>query len=156
MNFNLTLIGQMVAFAIFIWLTMRYIWPPIENAMEERQKKIADGLSAADRAERDLELAHQKVATDLKEAKVQASEIIEQVNRRANAIVDEAKAQARSEGERLIAQAQSEIDQEINRAREELRKAVSTLVISGAEQVLGDEVKPDVHKDLLAKLAAEL
>lgn len=156
MDFNLTFIGQMIAFGIFVFLTMRYIWPPIEQAMEERQKKIADGLSAADRAERDLELARQKAAADLKEAKAQASEIIEQANRRANSIVDDAKAQARTEGERLIAQAQSEIDQEINRAREELRKAVSTLVLSGAEKVLGDEVKQDAHKDLLAKLAAEL
>ncbi|MDX1802632.1 MAG: F0F1 ATP synthase subunit B [Alcanivorax sp.] len=156
MDFNLTFIGQMIAFAIFVFLTMRYVWPPISQAMEERQKKIADGLSAADRAERDLQLAQEKAAADLKEAKAQAAQIIDQANRRANLIVDEAKTQARTEGERLIERAQSEIEQEMNRAREELRKAVSALVIDGAEKVLGNEVKQDAHNDLLAKLAAEL
>lgn len=156
MNFNLTLIYQVIAFAVFIWLTMRYIWPPIVAAMEERQKRIADGLSAADRAERDLELAQQKASDELKEAKSQASEIIEQANRRAGQIVDEAKSQASTEGDRIIEQAQSEVDQQVHRSREELRAQVSQLAVEGAEKVLRREIDRDAHKQLLDELAAEL
>lgn len=156
MNFNLTLIGQMITFGIFIWLTMRYIWPPIVEAMEERQKRIADGLSAADRATRELENAKEKVGTDLQEAKAKAGEIIEQANRRANQMVEDAKSEARAEGERLVANAQQEIDMEVSRAREQLRKAVSGLVVGGAEQVLGSEIDEKAHQKLLDELAAEL
>ncbi len=156
MNFNLTLIGQMIAFAVFIILTWRYIWPPLAQAMEERQQRIADGLSAADRAHRDLELAQEKAAGDLKEAKAKAAEIIDQANRRATQIVEEAKADAQAEGERLVGQAQNEIGQEINRAREELRKVVSSLVIDGAGKVLGSEVDEKAHKQLLDELAAQI
>lgn len=156
MNFNLTLIAQMIAFAVFIWLTMRYIWPPIVEAMEERQKRIADGLSAADRAQRDLELAQEKAGDDLKEAKAKAAEIIDQANRRANKIVEEAKQNAETEGKRLVEGAQAEIDLEINRAREELRGALSTLVLKGAEQVLDKEIDGKAHEQLLKQLAAEL
>lgn len=156
MNLNLTLIAQMVAFGIFIWLTMRYIWPPIEAAMEERQQRIADGLSAADRAQRDLVMAQEKVSGDLDEAKAQAAAIIDQANRRANKIVEDAKEQARADGERLIVQAQGEIDQEINQAREKLREAVSSLVLAGTEKVLAREVDATAHEALLKQLAAEL
>jgi F-type H+-transporting ATPase subunit b len=155
-NFNLTLIAQMIAFAIFIWLTMRYIWPPIVQAMEERQKRIADGLSAADRAKRDLALAQEKASDDLKEAKAQAAVILDQANRRANQIVEEAKARARSEGDRLVANAQSEIDLEINRAREQLRATLSALVLEGAGKVLEKEVDGKAHEQLLKQLATEL
>lgn len=156
MNINATLIGQAIWFALFVFFCMKFVWPPISRALDERKQKIAEGLSAADRAERDLELAQEKASANLKDAKDKASEIIEQANRRANQIVEEAKDQARVEGERLIAKAQSEIDQEINRAREELRKEVSALALSGAQQVLAREVNRDSHKQLLDDLAAQL
>jgi len=156
MNINATLIGQAIWFALFVFFCMKFVWPPISRALDERKQKIAEGLSAADRAERDLELAQEKASANLKDAKDKASEIIEQANRRANQIVEEAKDQARTEGERLIAKAQSEIDQEINRAREELRKEVSALALSGAEKVLAREVNHDSHKQLLDELAAQL
>lgn len=156
MSINATLIGQAIWFFLFVWFCMKFVWPPIVKALEERKQKIADGLSAADRAERDLELAQEKASANLKEAKEKAAEIIDQANRRANQLVEEAKDQARTEGERIIAQAQSEIEQEINRAREELRTQVSQLAVQGAEKVLGKEVNRDAHKDMLDQLAAEL
>lgn len=156
MSINATLIGQVIWFAIFVWFCMKFVWPPIVNALEERKQKIAEGLSSADRAERDLELAQEKASANLKEAKEKAAEIIDQANRRANQLVEEAKGQARTEGERIIAQAQSEIEQEINRAREELRAQVSALAIEGAEKVLGKEVDRNAHKGMLDQLAAEL
>lgn len=156
MNFNLTLIAQMIAFAVFIWLTMRFIWPPIVAAMEERQKRIADGLSAADRAQRDLSLAQEKASGDLKEAKDKAAEIIDQASRRATRILEEAKEQAQKEGKRLVENAQAEIDMEINRAREELRQSLSGLVLQGTEQVLAKEVDAKAHEQLLKQLATEL
>lgn len=156
MDFNLTFIGQMIAFAIFIWLTMRYIWPPIEQAMEERQKKIADGLSAADRAERDLELAQEKAVQELRKAKQESQEILDMANKRKSQIIEEAKDQARVEGERLLAAAQSEIEMERNRAREALRKELADLVVTGTEKILESSVDAKAHGDMLDKLAAEL
>lgn len=156
MNMNATFIGQIIWFAIFVWFCMKFVWPPISRALDERKQKIADGLSAADRAERDLELAQEKASANLREAKEKASEIIEMANKRANQIIEESKVQARVEGERLIEKAQSEIEQEINRAREELRREVSTLVLAGAEQVLAAEVDRAAHQKLLEQLATEL
>lgn len=156
MNITATILGQTLAFALFVMFCAKFVWPPLMKAMEDRRQKIADGLSAADRAGRDLELAREKVAADLKEAKAQAAAIIDQANRRATQIVEESKAAARVEGERLIQQAQGEIDQEINRAREELRKAVAGLVVNGAEKVLGSEVDAKAHQKLLDELAAQL
>ena len=156
MNINMTIIGQAIWFALFVFFCMKFVWPPISRALEERKQKIAEGLSAADRAERDLELAQEKATANLKEAKEKAAEIIDQANRRANQIVDETKEAARTEGERLVAKAQSEIDQEVNQAREQLRKEVAALALSGAEKVLGGEVNQDAHKQMLEQLAAEL
>ena len=156
MTMNATLLGQAIWFAIFLWFCWKYVWPPIINALEERKQRIAEGLSSADRAERDLELAQEKVSANLKEAKKQAADIIEQANRRANAIVEEAKEQARVEGERLISSAREEIDQEVNRAREELRGRVSELALKGASQILQREVDRDTHEALLKEVAAEL
>jgi len=155
-NINLTLFGQMVTFAIFVWFCMKFVWPPIEAAMAERQKKIADGLEAADRAGRDLELAKEKAAEQLREAKAQAATIIEQANKRAGQIVEEAKTQAREEGDRLKAAAQTEIEQEANRAREKLRMDVARLAVAGAEKVLQKSVDANAHVDMLVDLAAEL
>ena len=136
MNLNLTLIGQAIAFAVFVWFCMKYVWPPVMQALQERQKKIADGLDAASRATRDLELAQEKADETLRESKEQAQQILEQANKRANQIVEEARDNARAEGERIIAGARSEIDQEINRAKEELRAQVSLLAVAGAERIL--------------------
>ncbi|MCV6621224.1 MAG: F0F1 ATP synthase subunit B [Cellvibrionaceae bacterium] len=156
MNINLTLIGQSVTFIAFIWFCMKYVWPALISVMEEREKKIADGLEAADRADKDLELAQKKAGETLTEAKQQAAEIIEQANKRANQIVDEAKDQARAEGDRLKVAAQAEIEQEANRAKEELRAKVATLALAGAEKVLGNTIDANAHNDLVDKLAAEL
>lgn len=156
MNFNLTMIGQMISFGIFIYLTMRFVWPPIVAAMDERQKTIADGLGAADQAERDLELAKEKAKKDLREAKNQAAEIIEQAKKRSDQMVDEAKDQAREEGDRIITAAKAEVEQEVNRAKEQLRSQVAQLSIVGAEKILETSVDQNAHSAMLDKLAAEL
>lgn len=156
MNINLTLFGQLISFIIFVWFCKKFIWPPVINAMHERQKQIADGLNAADRAGHDLQLAQEKAAEKLREAKEEASGIIDQANRRASQIVDEAKDQARVEGERLKEAAQAEIDQEYNRTREALRSRVAELAISGAEKILQSSVDQSAHNQMLDKLAAEL
>ncbi|MCA1771825.1 MAG: F0F1 ATP synthase subunit B [Halomonas sp.] len=156
MNINMTLIGQTIAFAIFVWFCIKYVWPPISNALHERQKKIADGLDAASRASRDLEVAQEKAEQTLRESKEQASQILEQANKRSAQIVEEAREQARAEGERLVASARSEIDQEVNRAKEDLRAQVSHLAIIGAERVLEASVDEQAHRKLLDELAAEL
>ena len=113
MNINMTLIGQTIAFAIFVWFCIKYVWPPISNALHERQKKIADGLDAASRATRDLELAQERAEQTLRESKEQASQILEQANKRSAQMIEEAREQARAEGERLMASARSEIEQEV-------------------------------------------
>ncbi|OHY99649.1 F0F1 ATP synthase subunit B [Salinicola sp. MIT1003] len=156
MNLNLTLIGQAIAFAVFVWFCMKYVWPPVMQALQERQKKIADGLDAASRATRDLELAQEKAEETLRESKEQAQQILEQANKRANQIVEEARDNARVEGERIIAGARSEIDQEINRAKEELRAQVSLLAVAGAERILESSIDEAKHRELVDKLAAEL
>lgn len=156
MNINLTLIGQMVFFALFVLFCMKYVWPPILAAMAERAEKIADGLAAADRAGHDLELAQVKAVERLKEAKVEAAGIIDAANKRGNQIVEEAKEQAVAEGKRLKEAAQAEIEQEVNRAREHLRGQVASLALAGAEKVLAAEIDQQRHAELVDKLAAEL
>lgn len=156
MNINATLIGQMVAFVIFIYLTSRYVWPPIVAAMDERTKRIADGLQAADRAEKDLELAKNKVVEQLTSAKKEAAVIIDQANKRAIEIVEEAKEKARLEGDRLKASAQAEIEQATSRAKEELRSKVVVLALAGAEKILGSSIDHNAHNELVNKLAAQL
>lgn len=156
MNINLTLIGQSITFAFFVWFCWKYIWPPIVTAMRERQAAIAEGLAASERAEKDLELAQARAGDQLREAKEQAAEIIEQARQRASQMVEEAKNDARQEGERLKEAAQAEIDQEVNRVKETLRGQVSTLAIAGAEKVLGESVDAGKHQQLLDRLAAEL
>lgn len=156
MNINLTLIGQIVTFFIFIWFCKAFIWSAIRTAMTEREKQIADGLEAADRAGRDLELAQEKAAAKLREAKEQAASIIDAANKRGIQIVEEAKVTAREEGERIKASAQAEIEQEMNRAKESLRSQVSRLALAGAEKVLQASVDESAHKELVDKLAAGL
>ena len=156
MNINLTLFGQMIAFAAFVVFCMKYVWPPILAAMAERAEKIADGLAAADRASHDLELAQEKAVERLKEAKHEAAGIVDSANKRATQIVEEAKEAARSEGDRLKEAAQADIDQEVNRAREQLRGQVSALALAGAEKVLAAEIDMQRHGELVDKLATEL
>lgn len=156
MNINATLIGQMVAFAIFIFLTQRFVWPPIVAAMAERTKRIADGLQAADKAEKDLELAKKKVTEELGSAKKEAAAIIDSANKRAIEIVEEAKEKARVEADRLKASAAAEIEQATSRAREELRSKVVVLAMAGAEKILASSIDQNAHTELVNKLAAEL
>ena len=156
MNINLTLFGQTIAFAIFVWFCMKFVWPPITAAMQARQKKIAEGLDAAGRAQRDLQLAQEKAAQMLRETKEQAAEILDKANKTANAIVEEAKQQARSEGERLLVSAKAEIEVEVNRAKDQLRAQVAALAVAGAEKILESSVDAKAHNDLVAKLASQL
>jgi F-type H+-transporting ATPase subunit b len=155
-NINLTLIGQIIAFAVFVAFCIKFVWPPLINAMQERAKKIADGLDAANRAERDLKLAQEKATSQMREAKEQAAQVIEQANKRATQIIDEAKETANQEGERLKAAAQAEIDQEVNRAKETLRTRVSALAVAGASKILETSIDVEKHNALLDKLAEEL
>jgi F-type H+-transporting ATPase subunit b len=156
MNLNATILGQIFAFFLFVWFCQKYVWPPIVKALEERQKKIADGLEASTRAEHNLEMAKERAAAMLKEAKISSAGIIEQANKRANQIVDEAKDKAREEGSRLIAGAQAELEQQINRAREQLRMQVAGIAVAGAEKILEASVDEKTHAELLNKLAASL
>ena len=156
MNINLTLFGQTFAFAIFVWFCMKFVWPPITKAMQERQKKIAEGLDAAGRAQQDLKLAQEKVSNTLRETREQATQIIEKANKQANSIVEEAKQQAQAEGERLIASARAQIEQEVNSAREQLRNQVAALAVLGAEKILESHVDAKAHNDLVEKLASQL
>jgi F-type H+-transporting ATPase subunit b len=155
-NINLTLIGQMIAFICFVLFCMKYVWPPILAAMAEREKKIADGLAAADRASHDLELAKEKAVERLTEAKHEAAGIIDAANKRGNQLVEEAKNTAVTEADRVKASAQAEIEQETNRAREQLRGQVAALSLAGAEKVLGSAIDQQAHAELVDKLAAEL
>ncbi|NKB34659.1 MAG: F0F1 ATP synthase subunit B [Pseudomonadales bacterium] len=156
MNINATFLGQMIAMAFFLWFCSKYVWPPFMRIMDERKKKIADGLEAAARSQKDLELAQAKSTEQLKEAKTDAAAIIDQANKRAAQIVDEAKEQAREEGKRIIAGANAEIEQEVNRAKEALRSQVSAIAIAGAEKILEDSIDQAANEDMLSKLASEL
>jgi F-type H+-transporting ATPase subunit b len=155
-NINLTLIGQSITFLFFVWFCHAFVWKAIRGAMEEREKQIADGLDAADRAGRDLELAQEKATKQLREAKAEAASIIDAANKRANQIVEEAKVAARTEGDRLKAAAEAEIEQEMNRAKEQLRSQVTALALAGAEKVLEASIDESAHKDMVDKLAASL
>ena len=153
---NLTLVIQGLAFFAVAWLVMKFGWPHIIAAIEERQQKIAEGLAAADNAQKNLDKAEEKVAEELKHARAKANEIIEQAHQRANQIVDAAKNEAVAEAGRQKALAQAEIDAAANRAREDLRKQVSALAVSGAEKLLKREIDANAHKALLDELAAEI
>jgi F-type H+-transporting ATPase subunit b len=146
----------MIFFAGFVLFCMKYIWPPIMGAMTEREKKIADGLAAAERASKDLELAQKKAGQSLTEAKAQAAELIDQANKRSSQIIDEAKLTARQEGVRLITAAKAEIEQEKNHVIEALRKEVALVAIAGAEKILGSTIDASMHSEMLDKLAAEI
>lgn len=156
MNMNLTLIGQSITFAVFVWFCMKFVWPPIVNALEARKKQIADGLAAADRGKHELELAAKRASESLREAKQKSAEIIAQAEKRATQMIEEAKNNAKEEGERMIAAAKAEIEQESHRAREALRGDVAALVVAGASKILRREVNPQAHADLLEAIKNEL
>ncbi len=156
MNLNATLLGELIAFAVFVLFCMKFVWPPLIGAIEARQQKIADGLAASDRAERDLALAQDKVKDQLRDAKSQAADIIEQAKKREAKMLDEAVVKASQEREKILAQAQAEIEAERIRAREELRKQVAALAVAGAERILQRSIDEAAHSDILEKLVAEL
>ena len=156
MNINFTLIAQAITFAIFIWFTVKFVWPPLLNAIEKRQKEIADGLAAANEGKMSLEVASKKNAEALEQTKQKSSEILGQAEKRASQIIDDAKVAANDEAERIKSSAQSEIEQEINRAKEDLRGQISNLAIAGAEKILEKEIDKKAHADMLTKLARDL
>ena len=156
MNINLTLLSQAVAFALFIWFTVKFVWPPMIRAIEGRQKQIADGLAAGERGKHELELAGKRGAEVLRNAKHQASDIIAQAEKRATQIIEEAKGAAKVEGERLLTAAKADIGQEVFRAKGTLRAEVARLAVAGAEKILRREVDAKAHAALLATLKSEL
>jgi F-type H+-transporting ATPase subunit b len=155
-DINATLLGQMITFAIFIWFTMKFVWPPLMKILEERRQKIADGLAAAERNQRELLETEQKIKVELDEAKHQASLIIEGANQRANHIVEEAKERARHEGERLLQLAQSDIEQQYNLAKDALVQQVSQLALAGAEKILKANIDVKNNQQLLDDLIKEI
>ncbi len=156
MNINATLIGQFITFFVFVWFCMKFIWPPIMQALQARQKRIADGLAAGERGMHEQELAEKRAKDLLVEAKGQSVEIINLAQKRANEIIEEAKGDARAEGERLLTAARAEIEQEVNRAKEQLRAQVAIIVVSGAEKVLGREIDSNAHAGMLNELAGQI
>ena len=156
MNFNATLIGQMITFVIFVWFCMKYIWPVIINAIEARQIEIADGLAAAEKGKASLAEAESSAGQLVDEARQQAKTILDQASTRANEIVEAAKSEGEAEKLRQLDGARAEIAVEINRARDELRGQVASIAIAGAEQILGREISPEGHRDLLDGLAEKL
>ncbi len=156
MNFNATLIGQTITFIVFVWFCMKFVWPPIMAALNDRKAKIAEGLAAADRGKHEQELAQQKALEKLHEAKQQATEIISRAEKRAAEIVDEAKQEAVEEGNRLKAAAQAEIDQEVNRARETLRGKVVEIATAGAGRILKRELDASANEDLIKDLVSQI
>ena len=152
----MTLLGQMITFAILIWFTVKFIWPPLMAAIEERQQKIAEGLAAADNSQKALAEAEEKANDELKAARSKANEIIEQAHQRANQLIDAAKSDAIAEGNRQKALAEAEIEAAANRAKEDLRKQVSALAVNGAEKLLKREIDANAHKALIDDLAAQL
>ena len=156
MDINMTLIGQSVAMIIFVWFCMKFIWPPIMNAIDERQTQIADGLAAAERGQQSLDKAKAQSDDIVDDARKQATTVLDQAHARANEIVAEGKADGVKERERQLAAAVAEVEQEVNRAREELRGQVSAIAVASAEKILQREIDGKTHEDILSKLAAEL
>lgn len=156
MSLNLTLLGEMIGFALFIWLTMKFVWPPLMNAMDERRTRIAEGLAAAERSQTDLDNAKERASEILREARERSLEIVENANKRAGEVVGQAKSQATVERERQVASALDDIAQETRSAQEALRAKFSTLAIEAAERVIQRELDLDKHRNLLDEIAARL
>ena len=156
MNINATLFLQAVVFAILVWFTMKFVWPPITKALDERAQKIANGLAAADKAKTELAAANQRVEKELATSRNETAVRLADAERRGQQIIEEAKVRATEEANKIVAAAQAEAEQQALRAREALREQVATLAVKGAEQILRKEVNPTVHADLLGRLKAEL
>lgn len=156
MNINLTLIAQLVSFAVFVWFTMKYVWPPLVKAMDERKAKIAEGLAAAERGQHEQELAEKRAKDSLVEAKQQAAEIKANAEKQAALIIEEARDKAKEEGNRQLAAAQAEIEQESNKAREVLRTKVAELAVLGAEKILRKEIDANAHQDIVESVANQI
>ena len=156
MDINVTLIIQMLVFIAFVWFTMKFVWPPLSNALEERQEKIANGLAAAERGRKELELAQHRVKNELKQAKAEALEIIEKANYRAGQLLEQAKEDAKQEAQRQIKLAQEQFSQEVNCAKAALRTQLASLAVAGAEKILMREVDQKSNKALLDQLIEEI
>ena len=156
MNINGTLVAQAIVFALLVLFTMKFVWPPIAAALDERASKIADGLSAADKAKAELSTANKRVEAELAKSRAETTARLADAERRGQAIVEEAKAKATEEGNKIVAAAKVEAEQQVLRARESLREQVAVLAVKGAEQILRKEVNAGVHADLLGRLKAEL
>ena len=156
MSINATLFVQAIVFAILVWFTMKFVWPPIANALDERSEKIAHGLAAAEHAKIELSNAHKEVEQRLAQTRNESTTLLADAERRAQQMIDEAKARATEEGNRIVAAARTEAEQEVVKAREALREQVAVLAVKGAEQILRKEVNASVHADLLGRLKAEL
>ena len=156
MNINATLILQSIAMMIFVWFCMKFLWPPLIKAMDERRERIAEGLAASDRADKELEAAKVTVTEQINEARDKAGEIVDQANQRHSQILDQAKEDAVSERKRQVTAAEAEIAQAANQAREELRASVASLAVQGAGKILGKEVDAETHRELLDQLIAEI
>ena len=156
MSINATLFVQAIVFAILVWFTMKFVWPPIATALDERAKKIADGLAAADRAKAELSSANKRVEDELVKSRTETAARLADAERRALAIIEEAKTRASEEGSKIVSAAKAEAEQQTVKAREALREQVAALAVKGAEQILRREVNASVHADLLGRLKTEL
>ena len=156
MNIGLTLIGQSIAFVVFVLFCMKYVWPPIIAALDERKKKIADGLAEAERGFKQQELAEKNAEHKLSEARQQATDILNQAQKRANEIVEDAKQVATDEGTRIKEAAHAEVEKEVHRATEQLRVQVSAIAVAGAERILKKEIDARAHQDILDELATQI
>ena len=156
MNINLTLFGQTITFIVFVWICLKFIWPHIIKAMDDRKTQIADGLAAGERGRHEKELAEQRAVEVIREAKDQAKEILALAHKRGDEIVDDAKGDGRAEGERMLRAAEAEMEQQMNQAREQLRADVVKLALQGAQQVLGRDVDEKAHTEQLNRLAEQL
>ena len=156
MNLNATLVAQIVVFFILAWFTMKFVWPPIMKALDERATKIADGLAAAERGKQSLDLAAKRSAETVREGKEKVAEVLAQADKRALQIIEDAKQQAKIEADKIFAAAQAEIEQEAARVKEDLRERVAELAVAGAEKILRREVNVAAHAEMLASIKQEL
>jgi F-type H+-transporting ATPase subunit b len=156
MNINATIIGQFITFAILVWFTMKYIWPPVQKTMHAREKKIADGLLAAERSRRELEMAEHKALAIIKEAKIEAAELMKQANQHAASLIDEAKAEGKSAYQRIIDMAQADIDREVMQAKIGLKNKLAALAVQGAEKIIRKQLNEPIQDHLLDELVEKI
>ena len=156
MNINATLFAQIIVFAILVWFTMKFVWPPIAKALDERALKISEGLASAEKAKSELALANKRVEAELSQSRNESATRLADAERRAQALIEEAKARANDEAAKIVAAARQDAEQQVVKAREALREQVAVLAVKGAEQILRHEIDPGVHAELLGRLKTEL